>query len=63
MIDLCLEQYSGNDIQCNQISQLKKSYKSSDAIMWYTKEPFIYQLLNKALRIQDIDIFVFFFVI
>ena len=55
MINLCPEQYSGNDIQYAKISHFKIYNKSSDAITWYIKEPFIYQILNKALRTQDID--------
>lgn len=64
MVSLLYEQYEGNPIQCARIAEFLRSYQPSDAIMWYTKEPFIYQILNKALRIQDIDtVFAFRFLI
>jgi tetratricopeptide (TPR) repeat protein len=63
-INLCHELYIGNDVQCTKISTFKETYKPSDAVWWYTKEKFIYELLNKALRIQDIDtVFTFRFLI
>ncbi|CAF1321635.1 unnamed protein product [Adineta ricciae] len=58
------EQYQENSVQCTKISEFKRTYRSTDAVMWYTKEPFLYQVINRALRIQDIDtVFAFRFLI
>lgn len=63
-VNLCLDQYAGNATQCAKIAEFKRSYRPSDAIMWYTKEPFVYEILKKALRIQDINtIFTYRFLI
>ncbi|CAF4850654.1 unnamed protein product [Rotaria sp. Silwood1] len=51
-------QYLGSDYHLAKLNDFKKTYKPSDAIRWYTKEPFAYQFLNKALRTEDIDIVV-----
>jgi hypothetical protein len=32
-----------------------ETYKSEDTIYWYTKQSFIYRLLNTALRTKDIE--------
>ncbi|CAF3307184.1 unnamed protein product [Rotaria socialis] len=42
----------------------KKSYSSDKALWWYTRQSCLYPLLNRALRMQDIDgIFAFRFFI
>lgn len=41
-------------------NNFKKMYSSEKALWWYTRQSFLYRLLNKALRIQDIDAFYLF---
>ena len=38
-----------------EISNFETTYKAEDAIIWYTKESFVYRMLNKALRTFDIE--------
>jgi hypothetical protein len=39
-------------------------YSADQALWWYTRESFLYKMLNKALRVQNIDLlFLFRFVI
>ena len=38
----------------------KKTYSSETAIWWYTRDSFIYRILNKALRTQNIQILISF---
>ncbi|CAF1645572.1 unnamed protein product, partial [Didymodactylos carnosus] len=33
----------------------EQTYKSSEAIRWYSKDAFIYRLVNIALRIEDVE--------
>lgn len=50
--------------QTEQLHDFNKYYTEDDALEWYTKDTFIYRLLNKALRMQDIEsIFLFRFFI
>ncbi|CAF1252610.1 unnamed protein product [Didymodactylos carnosus] len=55
LIDLCRMVYAGNNKEVNAIHQFHKAYSKEQAIEWYTKECFLYRMLNKALRTQDID--------
>ncbi|CAF3973947.1 unnamed protein product [Rotaria sp. Silwood2] len=36
------------------IEEFEREYQADDAIKWYTRESFLYQLINKALRTRDI---------
>ncbi|CAF3631419.1 unnamed protein product [Rotaria sp. Silwood1] len=56
MINPCRLQYHGNESVLKHIDEFDKTYSPSKAIWWYTTHCFIYEILNKALRIQDIDI-------
>ena len=55
MIEICKQYYRGNLKELKLINQFDKEYKSEDAIRWYSKQSFIYKLINKALRTEDID--------
>ncbi|CAF1129860.1 unnamed protein product [Adineta ricciae] len=39
-----------------RIDEFNRTYERSNAIHWYTKDKFLYELLNKALRESDFDI-------
>ncbi|CAF0841363.1 unnamed protein product [Didymodactylos carnosus] len=56
MVNQCRLQYSGNEIDLKHIDEFDKTYSPHKAIWWYTRHCFLYEILNKALRIQDIDI-------
>lgn len=43
-----------NPIQMEQIVEFERTYTLNDAIRWYTRDTFVYRLLNKALRTQNI---------
>lgn len=60
LIEICRKQYEGNPIELTIIDQFQRSYENTKAIWWYTQESCIYRLLNKALRVQDIDMLVVF---
>jgi tetratricopeptide (TPR) repeat protein len=51
----CREIYKENPAQLKNIDDFEKEYVSEHSLWWYTTETFLYRLLNKALRIQDID--------
>ncbi|CAF1139693.1 unnamed protein product [Didymodactylos carnosus] len=55
MIEKCQEYYHGDIQELQSIKEFDKTYKSSDAIKWYTKDCFLYKLVNIALRTEDID--------
>ena len=56
MLSICRNYYRNNKKQIKKIEQFRVSYTSDKAIEWYTDECFIYKLLNKALRVEDIEL-------
>ncbi|CAF4208334.1 unnamed protein product, partial [Adineta steineri] len=54
----CCNLYTGNINELNVIDEFKSDYDPKHAIWWYTRECFIYQMLNRALRTLDADIIV-----
>ncbi|CAF2911656.1 unnamed protein product, partial [Rotaria sp. Silwood2] len=52
MIEICRNYYRKNKKELLNIDQFEQTYKSEDAIYWYTKQAFVYRLVNKALRIE-----------
>lgn len=55
-IKFCVTQYADNRKELVIIDEFRRNYTPSMAIQWYTRECFTYNMLNKALRTQDIEI-------
>ncbi|CAF1281504.1 unnamed protein product [Adineta steineri] len=51
----CRNLYSKNITELNVIDEFQRDYRPEQAIWWYTRECFIYQMLNRALRTLDAD--------
>ncbi|CAF1186668.1 unnamed protein product [Didymodactylos carnosus] len=56
LVELCREQYAGNGGELNVIDEFDHDYQNHSPAWWYTRECFLYKMLNKALRTQNIDI-------
>ncbi|CAF4105985.1 unnamed protein product [Didymodactylos carnosus] len=56
MIDACRMHYEHNEAELRYIDEFDKNYQKHQAIWWYTRECFLYRMLNKALRVQDTGI-------
>ncbi len=52
----CREFYKGNDKVLKLVNEFEEEYASEYSLWWYTRETFLYRILNKALRIQNIDL-------
>ena len=48
--------FDGNRHKEEKIRLFETTYQSNDALQWYTRECFFFEVLNKALRTQDIDV-------
>jgi tetratricopeptide (TPR) repeat protein len=57
-VEFCRAQYSDNEKTLQMIDKFEREYNFDSSIWWYTKEPFIYQILNRALRTQETDIII-----
>lgn len=54
MLDECRSYYHNNPWELAKIDDFAKNYTAEDAIKWYTKSSFLYKIINKALRTEDI---------
>ncbi|CAF1497192.1 unnamed protein product [Adineta ricciae] len=55
-ISLCNSQYSDNQCELDKIDEFHRTYSKEHAIRWYTRDSFLFRILNNALRTQDIDV-------
>jgi tetratricopeptide (TPR) repeat protein len=60
LINLCKNEYKGNKTQLGILREFEKDYSPDRALWWYTRESFLYKMLNKSLRVQNIDIMFLF---
>ena len=56
LISLCKQQYKNNPVELNVIEEFEKHYLSEQSLWWYSRHSFLYRLLNKALRVQNIHL-------
>src|ERR1700722_15198880 len=47
LVELGRKQYGENEYQLKIIDEFATSYIKTDALLWYTKESFVYHMLNK----------------
>lgn len=52
----CREHYAGNKERLAKVEQFEREYSVERALWWYTNEPFIYDVLNKALRTMNCSV-------
>jgi tetratricopeptide (TPR) repeat protein len=64
LINLCEQEYKENKGELTIIHEFQQNYSASRTLRWYTRESFLFRMLNKALRTQNLDVlFLFRFVI
>ncbi|CAF1345482.1 unnamed protein product [Adineta steineri] len=56
MIAECRLYYQNNAVQLKEIDEFENNYCSDTVIYWYTRDSFVYRIVNKALRTLNIDI-------
>ncbi|CAF0725557.1 unnamed protein product [Adineta steineri] len=47
--------YENNPAQLKEIDDFERNYRPKDAVTWFSKDSFLYRLLNESLRIESID--------
>jgi tetratricopeptide (TPR) repeat protein len=55
-IRFCRKHYKNNSYESNIIDEYRKKDKELSPIKWYTRECFMYSMLNRALRLYDMEI-------
>lgn len=56
LITFWKQSYHDKPTTLNIINEFEKEYTSDRALWWYTRNSFLYEMLNKALRRQDIHL-------
>ncbi|CAF5050239.1 unnamed protein product, partial [Rotaria sp. Silwood1] len=56
LLDECRQEYQGDNIELCKIQEFEDTYNADNVIEWYTRDAFLYRLLNRALRTRDISI-------
>jgi hypothetical protein len=54
----CREQFVDNSTELKNVEKLHKEYRHHQPIWWYTYDCFLYSMLNKSLRVMDIDLII-----
>jgi len=55
MLEYCREYYADNRKFLSQIDEFEANFTPSNAIYWYTRQTFVYKIINRALRTEDIQ--------
>ncbi|CAF2745105.1 unnamed protein product [Rotaria sp. Silwood2] len=56
MLHQCREYYRNNEKELKNIDEFERTYSADQAITWYTRDSFIYKMINKALRTEDVEV-------
>jgi tetratricopeptide (TPR) repeat protein len=54
----CREQFAGNTAESKHVDKLENEYSHHQPIWWYTCGSFLYSMLNRALRMMEIDLII-----
>ncbi|CAF1493780.1 unnamed protein product [Rotaria sp. Silwood1] len=64
LTDVMINYYNGNPIEIGILEEFRDNYIAEHAIKWYTRESFVYRVLNKAFRQRNLSLlFLFGFLI
>ena len=55
LYDFCLIHYRGNREEMTFLADFRKNYAEHSPVWWYTRDSFLYRILNKALRTHQYD--------
>ncbi|CAF3756066.1 unnamed protein product [Rotaria sordida] len=56
LIDTCEKYYCNSKHDLIMIERFRATFKPEDAIKWYTTNCFLFRLLNRALRTEDVNL-------
>jgi len=57
-IDYCRDVFADNEDELKNIKKFERKYRDQTPIWWYTYECFLYPMLNRVLRLMNIDIII-----
>ena len=57
-LDYCREQFAGNTAELDNVDKFQNEYAHHSPIWWYTYPCFLYSMLNRALRLTNVDLII-----
>jgi tetratricopeptide (TPR) repeat protein len=57
-IDYCRDMFAENQSELKNVENFQRNYRNETPIWWYTFECFLYPMLNRALRLMDVNIII-----
>ena len=51
----CRVELAGNTLELKNVEKLRQEYHAQQPIWWYTYQSFLYSMLNRALRLMEVD--------
>ena len=54
----CREKFADNPKELDNVNRLEREYHRHSPIWWYTYDCFLYAMLNRALRMMEVDIII-----
>jgi hypothetical protein len=57
-VTYCREQFVGNNAALKNIDKFEKEYREHEPIWWYTSQSFLYSMLNRALRLIEVELII-----
>jgi tetratricopeptide (TPR) repeat protein len=57
-IDYCPDAFDDNEKELTNVDNLRRKYRDKTPVWWYTCECFLYPMLNRALRMSNMDIII-----
>jgi tetratricopeptide (TPR) repeat protein len=54
----CREQFTSNSAELKNVDKMEKEYRDHQPIWWYTCSCFLYSMLNRALRLMEVDLII-----
>ena len=56
LVELCKGEYADNSASLRVIDEFDRDYERHCPTWWYTRDCFVYRMLNEALRTHDIEV-------
>ncbi|CAM4814936.1 unnamed protein product [Rotaria magnacalcarata] len=60
LLDFCRTVYKDDPLELDRLREFERDYHGGGALQWYTRESFVYRMLNKAFRTCDVDVLIHF---
>ncbi|CAF1953011.1 unnamed protein product [Rotaria magnacalcarata] len=60
LLDFCRTVYKDDPLELDRLREFERDYDGGGALQWYTRESFVYRMLNKAFRTCDVDVLIHF---